>query len=66
MQTGPKKSLMFLLLLFSLLQMGGGSAFAGSAPGHIKAVCVIADFPDNKLEDCRTATINSVAKLNRF
>ncbi len=61
--TGSKKSLVFLLLLFALIQMGSGSAFAGSAPGHIRAVCVIADFPDNKLEDCRTAKINSVAKL---
>ena len=61
--TGFKKSLVFLLLLFALIQVGSGSAFAGGAPGHIKAVCVIADFPNNKLEDCRTATINSVAKL---
>ena len=61
--TGFKKSLVFLLLLFALIQVGSGSAFAGGAPGHIKAVCVIADFPNNKLEDFRTAKINSVAKL---
>ncbi len=52
-----------MLLLLSLIQVGSKPTLAGSAPGHIKAVCVIADFPDNKLEDCRTAKINSIARL---
>lgn len=53
----------WLTLVCAFYLAAADKAFSGSAPARIKAVCVVADFPDRKFEDSGAAGFRTMSQL---